>query len=239
MWNDQELLKAAMPTGARALWCPLVEQTLDVASSDLPPSSQVLEIGYGNGMLACYAAKKYGWQITGYDISKAAFEEAKANAKVLAHEALPTFKLITPTEIFSIQGKWDAVLIKTVLYDSKDLSEYQRWIDWIKSVLKPSGTLINFENGKGSLSVNFYRRIRRRIYRDRCLFNQHIEKIYRQHFDVKKMTYHGGGFSWMFANHPLLYHGIENIENLIGHRHANNSFVVSVLAKNPRCQNQS
>ena len=122
------------------------------------------------------------------------------------------------------------MFIKTVLYNSKTLKEYGQWLDWILSVLKPGGVLINFETGRANGMVQAYRRLRKRSYTDLCLYTSAAEALYDERFKILARRYYGG-WSQFLAPFLRTYRFIYRIEEAIQSRNADNCFIVSVIAK--------
>lgn len=193
------------------------------------PGSKVLEVGYGDGLLSCYLCQELGWHMVGLDVEWKAHNMATQNAEkynltdvVFFHNA--------PCETRRHRGLYDAVFIKTVLYSSPNMEEYTCWLDWILSVLKPGGILINFETGKANALTQCYRRIRRRSYTDLCLYTRKIEALYDSRFKIIDRQYYGG-FSQYFAPLPVLYSLASQTEEKLSPRHADNSFIVSIIGR--------
>jgi hypothetical protein len=128
--------------------------------------------------------------------------------------------------------QYDAVFIKTVLYNSTSLGEYERWLDWILSVLRPGGVFINFETGRGNALTRYYRRMRRRSYTDSLLYTSQVEALYDARFEIIDRRYYGG-WSQFLAPVPLFYHLAVRLEGSLRPRQADNSFIVSLIARRP------
>ena len=123
-----------------------------------------------------------------------------------------------------------AQFVETFDDNSKTLEEYGQWLDWILSVLKPEGVLINFESGRSNNMVRVYRRFRRRSYTDLCLYTAAIETLYNDRFKVLYRKYYGG-WSQFFAPIKLLYRLAYYIEEAIRTRDSENCFVVAYIGK--------
>lgn len=80
---------------------------------------------------------------------------------------------------------YDAVFAKTVLYSSASITEYREWVEWIGSVLRPGGILVNYETGRVSALLQAYRRLRCREYTGPCLFTGEIEQLYDTRFAIE------------------------------------------------------
>jgi ubiquinone/menaquinone biosynthesis C-methylase UbiE len=195
-----------------------------------PEGSHVLEVGYGDGLLSIWLCRELCFQTTGLDISSDYQIAAKNHSKVFGVDDRLQFKYCLPEEICEHRGQYDAVFIKTVLYSSKTLEEYGQWLDWILSVLKPGGVLINFESGRASSMVQAYRRFRRRNFTNLCLYTSEIEAIYNDRFKVLYRKYYGG-WSQFFAPISPLYRWAYYIEEAIGARNSDNCFIVAFIGK--------
>jgi hypothetical protein len=132
----------------------------------------------------------------------------------------------------SSRASYDAVFIKTVLYLSKTLEEYGRWLDWISSVLRPGGVLVNFETGRANALTQFYRTLRRRRYTRLCLYTSRVEALYDTRFDILKRCYYGG-LSQFAAPAPSFYRLAARLEEALSPRQADNCFMVSIIARRP------
>lgn len=120
-------------------------------------------------------------------------------------------------------------MIKTVIYNARDLGEYSRWLDWTLSVLKPGGALINWENGKGNASVYWYRKLRGRYYADLCMYDSRIEALYRERFVDLHVEY-SGGYGWPLAG-TKLFPALASLEDQYLPRTADNSFAVGLTGR--------
>jgi cyclopropane fatty-acyl-phospholipid synthase-like methyltransferase len=130
------------------MWKQAVLDVLPTIKMLVPAESRVLEVGYGDGLLTCYLCQRLGWRITGLDVNRASHDAAELNAKMYGLTGNIDFRYCDPDETRKHCGQYDAVFIKTVLYSSSSLDQYAGWLDWIISVLKPGGVLINFETGR-------------------------------------------------------------------------------------------
>lgn len=228
---NKSLLQAGLKAGgAVVMWKQIMTDALPEIKRLVPEGSHVLEVGYGDGLLSCYLAKELGWSIVGIDISPEAYKKAVENAARLNLEDRVKFLCCKPEETQKHQGEYDAVFIKTVLYHSKILEEYAQWLDWIHSLLKPKGVLINFETGKGNKIVQLYRKLRNREYSDWLLYTKSIEKLYDNKFDILYRKYYGG-ISQFFAPISFLYKIINKIEFFVVNRNAENCFAVAIIGQ--------
>jgi cyclopropane fatty-acyl-phospholipid synthase-like methyltransferase len=104
------------------IWAPAVESALQRAAVLVPSDANVLEVGYNTGMMACYMARHYGWNLVGYDISEALRIKATKTAKSYGLEDKTDFRVCLPDETLLIEGNYDAVFLKSVLYHISDKS---------------------------------------------------------------------------------------------------------------------
>lgn len=229
--QNKLLLRAGLKAGgAPVMWEQILTDALHQMRRLVPGGSQVLEVGYGDGLLSCYLAKELGWKILGLDISPKAYEKAVENARCLDLQDRVKFLCCKPEETCQHKGQYDAVFIKTVIYNAQDLQEYGRWLDWILSVLRPQGVLINFETGHANFLVQFYRKLRRREYTKLSLYTKEIETLYDERFEIIYRKYYAG-LSQFVAPIPWLYKIGKNIESYIKPRNANNCFAVAMICK--------
>lgn len=186
-------LRAGLVAGRAApMWECVLLDVLGIIREVLPPGSQVLEVGYGDGLLSCYLAHQLGWNLIGLDASNQAQRLALQHAEQFSLAERIEFRTCAPEETRLHHGQYDAVFIKTVLYNSPNLKEYGRWLDWILSVLKPGGVFINFETGRANVLTQCYRRLRRRSYTDLCLYTRYVEALYDARFEIIDRRYYGG-----------------------------------------------
>ena len=225
------LLKDGLEAGgAPVMWERAVVDALPEMRMHAPSGSHVLELGYGDGLLSCYLCREFGWQVVGLDIDPKAQACAIENASKYNLVGRVEFRCCVPDETRKHKGQYDAVFIKTVLYNSKTLEEYGQWLDLILSVLKPGGVLINFETGRANGMVQAYRRLRKRSYTDLCLYTKAAEVLYDMRFKILYRRYYGG-WSQFFSPVAGLYKLAARFEEAIGERNAGNCFIVSIIAK--------
>jgi cyclopropane fatty-acyl-phospholipid synthase-like methyltransferase len=198
----------------------------------VPPESRVLEIGYGDGLLTCYLCQELGWRVIGLEVDREAQRLAEQYARQYGLSDRIEFRCGEPEEVFQHHGKYDAVFIKTVLYNSPNLEVYSRWLDWILSVLRPGGVFINFATGRANALTQCYRRLRRREYTDLCLYTSQVEALYDARFEIIERRYYGG-WSQFLAPVPALYFMASRLEETLRPGHADNSFIVSIIARRP------
>lgn len=214
------------------MWQRVLVEALPKMRELLPPESRILEVGYGDGLLTCYLYQELGWRVVGLEIDRKAQQLAEQHARQYGLSDRIEFRCGHPEEIIQHRGEYDGVFIKTVLYNSPDLGEYARWLEWILSVLKPGGAFINFKSGRANALTQWYRRLRRRSYTDRCLYTRQIEALYDARFEIIERRYYGG-FSQFLAPVPALYRIASRLEENLRPRNADNSFIISIIARRP------
>jgi ubiquinone/menaquinone biosynthesis C-methylase UbiE len=224
------LIEGLKVGGAPVMWLRVLIDVLPAMQLHVPSESKVLELGYGDGLLSCYLCRKLGWQMMGVDIDPNAQACASENARKYGLDSSVEFHCCTPDEIWKHKGQYDAVFIKTVLYGSKTLEEYGQWLDWILSVLKPGGVLINFETGRANWMTQVYRRLRKRSYTDLCLYTKAVASLYDKRFKIMNRRYYGG-WSQFLAPFPWIYRVSYLIEEALHIRDADNCFIMSVIAR--------
>ena len=77
-----------------------------------------------------------------------------------------------------------------------------------------------------------YRRLRRREYTDLCLYTSQVEALYEARFEILERRYYGG-LSQFLAPMPALYFMASRLEEALRSRQADNSFIISVIARRP------
>lgn len=229
--RDQVTLRAGLVAGgAPIMWERVVLDSLPEIRRHTTKGSRVLELGYGDGLLSAYLCQELGWALVGLDIDSKVQACAIENAKKYGLNECVVFNCCAPDETRDHKGQYDAVFIKTVLYSSKTLEEYSQWLDWILSILKPGGLLINFETGRANGMVQAYRRLRKRSYTDLCLYTKAAEELYDERFKILDRRYYGG-WSQFLAPFPRVYRFAYRMEEAVQQRDADNCFIVSVIAR--------
>jgi cyclopropane fatty-acyl-phospholipid synthase-like methyltransferase len=214
------------------MWERALREALPAMRELLPPGSRVLEVGYGDGLLTCYLCQELGWRVIGLEVSPEAQQLAEEQARQSGLSDYLDLRCGDAAEVFRHRGQYDGVFIKTVLYNSPNLGVYARWLDWILSVLKPGGVFINFATGRANALTQLYRRLRRRAYTDLCLYTSQVEALYEARFEIIERRYYGG-LSQFLASVPALYFPASRLEEARRSRHADNSFIMSVIARRP------
>lgn len=214
------------------MWERVMHEALPTMRRLAPPSSRVLEVGYGDGLLTCYLCRELGWRVVGLEVDEEKQRLARNHARQYMLAERLEFRCLNPEEVFEHQGRYDAVFIKTVLYLAQTLEEYGRRLDWIASVLKPGGILINFETGRSNALTRLYRTLRRRGYAHLCLYTSRVEALYNTRFDILERRYYGG-VSQFAAPASSLYYLAAHLEEALSPRRADNCFLVSIIARRP------
>jgi len=124
------------------------------------------------------------------------------------------FRLCRPEDTRRHEGQYDGMFVKTVFYVSPTLAEYAEWLDWVMRVVRPGGTLINYESGRANAAMQFYRRLRGRVYTDLCLYTGEVEALYRARFDILHCR-HYGGLSQFLAPLPGIYEAAAWVESAV------------------------
>jgi ubiquinone/menaquinone biosynthesis C-methylase UbiE len=231
---DEELtLRGGLEAGgAPVMWERAIRDALPSMRVHAASGIRVLEIGYGDGLLSCYLCRELGWQMVGLDIDRNAQTGAVEHARQFGLSDSIEFICCSAEGTRKHDGQYNAVFIKTVLYNSPDIVEYEQWLDWILSVLKPGGVLINFETGRANGFTQWYRRMRGRTYIDLSLYTGEVERLYDSRFEILYRRYYGG-WSQFFAPIGPLYKLAYRIEEAIKPRNADNCFVVAMIGKKP------
>jgi len=228
--QERYALRAGLKAGgAPLMWERLIRDLLPWMRRLAPKGSRVLEVGYGDGLLSCWLCRELGWRIRGLDISMACRIKAMKHAQGLGVADCVEFECCLPEETWEHAGEYDAVFIKTVLYNAPDLETYGEWLDWVLLVLKPGGVLINFETGRANSLVQAYRRARKREYTESCLYTREVERLYDDRFEVIERRYYGGWSQFLAPMAPI-YRAAARIEET-RERHAGNCFAVGMIAK--------
>ena len=213
------------------IWAPAVSSALDRAAAMLPSDAKVLEIGYNSGMMSCYMASRYGWNIVGYDIADSSRIKAEATARRYELEGMTDFRVCSPDETLSIQGDYDAVFLKSVLYHISDKAVYRNWLDWLHSVVRDGGVVIAVENGQGGLIDRIYRKtVKKSRWADFLLFDGWAEQEFRQRFRDVDVRYFGR-FSHFFTSLPKACRVIRTLEDRFCPPSAEHCFVASIVAQ--------
>ncbi len=226
------LLDGLKAGGAVVMWERVLKEALAPMGRLVPAGSRVLEVGYGDGLLTCYLCRELGWQVLGLEVDREAQRLAQKHAEEYGLADRVEFRCLEAEDVLGHRGQYDAVFIKTVLYNSPNLEVYARWLDWIHGVLRPGGTFINFATGRANALTQWYRRLRGRSYTDLSLYAGAVEALYNARFEIIERRYYGG-WSQFLAPVPALYSVAAWMEEALAPRRADNSFCISIIARRP------
>jgi predicted O-methyltransferase YrrM len=213
------------------IWAPAVSNALDRAAARLSVNAKVLEIGYNSGMMSCYMAAQYRWNVVGYDIDHSSRIKAEKTARHYNVEQMTDFRVCSPDNTLSIKGEYDAVFLKSVLYHISDKAFYRSWLDWIRSVIKDDGVVIAVENGKGGALDRLYRgQFKKSRWSNFLLFDSWAEQEFKRTFKNVDIKYFGR-FSQFFTPFPKICSLVQVIENRFFPPTKNHCFVASIVAQ--------
>ncbi|MCY0146450.1 cyclopropane-fatty-acyl-phospholipid synthase family protein [Hoeflea sp. G2-23] len=105
----------------------------------LKPGDKMLDIGFGWGSLALYAAANYGVHVTGVTLSQRQLEFAQAKAKQLALEDSVTFLL---TDYADVTGQFDKIS-SIGMHEAIGIDNYPTYYNTVARVLKPGGIYLH------------------------------------------------------------------------------------------------
>ncbi len=230
MLDKPDLTSGLAAGGAPRMWERIVRDSLPAVRRSVPPGSLVLEIGYGDGLLSCWLVSTLGWRLVGLDVAPVAGETARRNAARFGLAERTDFRVCRSADTRRHAGLYDAVFVKTVLYSSGSLADYQEWLEWIGSVVRPGGILVNYESGRANAFVQAYRRLRRREYVGLCLYDREVERLYDTQFSILYRR-HYGGLSQFLSPLPYAYEIAAAAEERLTTRSANNCFAVSQIVQ--------
>ncbi|MEW6365149.1 MAG: class I SAM-dependent methyltransferase [Acidobacteriota bacterium] len=216
--------------GAVPFWERALAAVLPSVRGVLPPGSEILEVGYGDGILTCYLATELGWQVTGHDISAGAAATARHHAEGLHLGDKVVLNIGNPFLREPEEGRYDGAFVKTVLYCAEDDGQYARWLRWIARNIRQGGFLVNFETGRSGRLTRAYRRLRRRSYADGRLFTGAVRSLYDECFETAGEWYFGG-WSQFFAPLPPLYRLCAGLEERMRARTADNCFLAALVLR--------
>jgi cyclopropane fatty-acyl-phospholipid synthase-like methyltransferase len=231
------MLSASFPTLTQAvewrtgIWLPAVRSLLDRASARLRPGAEVLELGYGSGLMACHLAGEYGVRVTGFETDPAARDAARANAARFGLQDRVSFEAADPGQKPDLGPQFDIVFFKSFLYHVPTLQAYQDWLGFFARALRPGGLLLAAENGRGGRLDRFYRkRVRRARWSEFMLFDQARLQDFKQVFsrvDVQCF----GHYSQFFSFAPTLCSRVLALEQRLFPPTPDHCFVAAILAE--------
>ena len=213
------------------IWAPAVENALKKAVTVLPADARILEIGYNSGMMSCYMASQYDWNIVGYDVKESTRVKAEENARKYGLQAKIEFRVCSPRDTISIQGPFDAVFLKSVLYHISNKNFYKSWVDWLHDVVRNGGLVMAIENGKGGLLDKIYRDcIKRSRWAGFILFDSWTETAFRNRFRNVDVKYYGR-ISQFFSSWPKAFEIVRALEERFLPANSEHCFVASIVAQ--------
>ena len=140
-----------------------------------PQDIKILDIGCGTGFFSLLTAKK-GFRVTGIDLTPSMLDEAKKNA---VKESVDVTFLKMDAEYPALpKGSFDLLITRNLTWTLPHLEDaYENWF----KLLKPGGTLLNFDGDYHSLSQSNHDRLpeshaHNRLSREQ---NEACEDIYR------------------------------------------------------------
>lgn len=115
------------------------ELITELARSEVPEGSLVLDYGCGSGHISCLLSRN-GYEVEGVDPSEKMIEEAKKNAEGLQSV---TFRRISSTDEIA-SGRYDGIICSSVIeYVEDDAGLLRAFYSWVK----PKGVvIISFAN---------------------------------------------------------------------------------------------
>lgn len=105
----------------------------------LKPGEKMLDIGFGWGSLALYAAKNYGVHVTGVTLSERQLEFAQARAKELGLADSVNFVLL---DYAKVEGAFDKIS-SIGMHEAIGIDNYPTYYSTVARVLKPGGIYLH------------------------------------------------------------------------------------------------
>ena len=105
----------------------------------LKQGDTMLDIGFGWGSLALYAAANYGVHVTGVTLSERQLEYARAEAKRLTLDHLVRFELL---DYAKVEGQFDKIS-SIGMHEHIGIANYPTYYSTISRVLKPGGIYLH------------------------------------------------------------------------------------------------
>jgi predicted O-methyltransferase YrrM len=215
------------------IWGPAIQSTLDQAATLLPAGSKILELGFNSGVMSCYLAQKYGWNIEGHELQESQQLLAVENARLYSVSELTQFNVTSAEKTFDIEGPFDGIFLKSFLYHNKSKDSYKQWIEWLYSRLRPGGVLMAIENCRGHFLDRFYReKLRRVSWSENTLFDAELEGHFKEIFKEVEFKYFGGVSQYLTGVAPLS-RAFQTMERASGFNRVGTSFLVSIISKKP------
>jgi cyclopropane fatty-acyl-phospholipid synthase-like methyltransferase len=231
------MLSASFPTLTQAvewrtgIWLPAVRSLLDRASARLRPGAEVLELGYGSGLMACHLAGEYGVRVTGFETDPAARDAARANARRFGLQDRLDFRCVDPDQAAELPQGFDLLFLKSFLAQVKTPEAYQASLAFLRARLRPGGLLLAAENGRGGYLDRFVRkRVRGSRWAGHQLFDRSALAAFESAFqrvDVQCF----GRFSQFLAFAPRLCFALQSLEARLCPPGVDHCFVAAILAE--------
>ena len=212
------------------IWSHAVQWAFDGVSPFAPKGSKVLEVGFNSGMMSCYMAQKFDWEVFGHDVTTEQVVCAEELSESYGLSDKTHFFRTPPRSTFSIEGEFDVIFIKSVLFHIRDEEVYKDWLEWLRSKLRHSGRLIVVENCEGHFLDKVYRKYiqKNNSWHDCLLFNRDRLGDFQSSF--RSVEYKGfGGFSQYFEMIPYLHKFTSWLDEVFFWKSVNKSFVVSLV----------
>lgn len=105
----------------------------------LKPGEKMLDIGFGWGSLALYAAKNYGVHVTGVTLSERQLEFAQARAEELGLAGSVNFVLL---DYAKVEGAFDKIS-SIGMHEAIGIDNYPTYYATVARVLKPGGIYLH------------------------------------------------------------------------------------------------
>lgn len=105
----------------------------------LKPGEKMLDIGFGWGSLALYAAKNYGVHVTGVTLSERQLEYATQKAEMLGLSDRVNFILL---DYAKVEGEFDKIS-SIGMHEAIGIDNYPTYYSTIHRVLKPGGIYLH------------------------------------------------------------------------------------------------
>ncbi len=105
----------------------------------LKPGDTMLDIGFGWGSLALYAARNYGAHVTGVTLSKEQLDHARARAEEMGLADRVRFELLDYAEI---EGQFDKIT-SIGMHEHIGIDNYATYYSTVARVLKPGGIYLH------------------------------------------------------------------------------------------------
>lgn len=205
------------------LWGKVIYDTFSRLGWENLKGKDVLEIGFGRGRMAVLFAK-YGCNYLGYDIVPSQKEEAEVTADAAGVKNLVKFEI---GDFFELNGEYDLVFTKSVLFSIKDEETYLIWLRKINDLLNPNGKFVAIENGRGIALNQLWRKMNKKSWVNNLLFSSYVESLFKCVFATVDVEYFYV-FSHLFS--PLRLSNLFSVlESLIVRPSADTCLIASLI----------